>query len=63
MQTLRPGKVACISAVTEAEMLYGIAKSGIGERRMKMLKWFLLLVEMHPWGRAEAAVYGGLGAK
>ena len=63
MQSLRAGEVASISAVTEAEMLYGIAKTGIGEQRMKMLNWFLLLVDIHPWGREEAAVYGRLRAR
>ncbi len=63
MLSLRPGELACISAVTEAEMLYGIAKAGIGEQRMKMLNWFLLLVAIHPWGREEAAVYGRLRAR
>jgi tRNA(fMet)-specific endonuclease VapC len=63
MLSLRPGEFACISAVTEAELLYGIAKSGIGEQRMRLLKWFLLLVAVHPWGREEAAAYGRLRAK
>lgn len=63
MLSLRSGEFAAISAVTEAEMLYGIAKSGIGEQRMKMLNWFLLLVDIHPWGREEAAVYGRLRAR
>jgi tRNA(fMet)-specific endonuclease VapC len=62
MMSLRPSEVACISAVTEAEILYGIAKTGIGEERMKMLNWFLLLVAIHPWGREEALVYGRLRA-
>ena len=61
--SLRPGELASISTVTEAEMLYGIAKSGIGEQRMRRLKWFLLLVAIHPWGREEAAVYGRLRAR
>lgn len=61
--SLRPGELASISAVTEAEMLYGIAKSGIGEQRMRLLNWFLKLVAIHPWGRDEAAVYGRLRAK
>jgi tRNA(fMet)-specific endonuclease VapC len=61
--SLRPGETASISAVTEAEMLYGIAKAGIGEQRMRTLNWFLQLVAIHPWGRAEAAVYGRLRAK
>jgi tRNA(fMet)-specific endonuclease VapC len=63
MQSLRTGEVVCISAVTEAELLYGIAKAGIGEQRMKILNWFLLLVAIHPWGREEAAVYGRLRAQ
>ncbi len=61
--SLRPAEVACISSVTEAELLYGIAKSGIGEQRMRILNWFLQLVAIHPWARAEAAVYGHLRAK
>lgn len=63
MMLLRAGELACISVVTEAEMLYGIAKAGIGDQRMKMLNWFLLLVAIHPWGREEAAVYGRLRAR
>ncbi len=63
MLSLRPGELASISTVTEAEMLYGTAKAGIGEQRMKMLNWFLLLVDIHPWGREEAAVYGCLRAR
>lgn len=63
MLSLRPGELASISAITEAEMLYGIAKSGIGEQRMRLLHWFLLLVAIHPWGREEAAVYGRLRAR
>ena len=63
MQSLGVGEIACISAVTEAEMLYGIAKSPIGEQRMRLLKWFLQLVTIHPWGRDEAAVYGRLRAR
>lgn len=46
--SLRSGELACISAVTEAELLYGIAKSGIGEQRMRLLNWFLQLVAILP---------------
>lgn len=60
---LRPGEVACLSAVTEAELLYGIARSPIGDKRMQLLHWFLQLVAIYPWGREEAAVYGRLRAK
>ena len=61
--SLRPGETASMSVVTEAEMLYGIAKAGIGEQRMQTLNWFLQLVTIHPWHREEAAVYGRLRAK
>lgn len=63
MLSLRPTEIACISSVTEAELLYGIAKSPIGEQRMRLLLWFLQLVAIYPWGREEAAVYGRLRAK
>lgn len=63
MLSLRPAEVPCISSVTEAELLYGIAKSPIGEKRMQLLNWFLQLVAVYPWGREEAAVYGRLRAK
>ena len=63
MLSLRPGEVASISAVTEAELLYGVARSPIGDKRMQLLHWFLQLVAIYPWGREEAAVYGRLRAK
>lgn len=63
MLGLRPGEVACLSAVTEAELLYGVARSPIGDKRMQLLHWFLQLVAIYPWGREEAAVYGRLRSK
>lgn len=63
ISALAPEESVCISVVTEAELLYGIAKSGIGEQRRKLLEWFLLRVAVHAWGRAEAASYGLLRAK
>ena len=63
MLGLRPGEVASISAVTEAELLYGVARLPIGDKRMQLLHWFLQLVAIYPWGREEAAVYGRLRAK
>ena len=61
--SLGPAESACIAAVTEAELLYGIAKLDVGDQRRRLLDWFLLLVTVHPWGRKEAAVYGPLRAK
>jgi tRNA(fMet)-specific endonuclease VapC len=56
-------EVACISAITEAELLYGLARSGGGERQRKSLEWFLSRLTVHPWGRDAAAAYGTLRAK
>lgn len=61
--SLEPGNSACISAVTEAELLYGIAKSDLGDQRRRLLDWFLLLVTVHPWGREAARAYGPLRAR
>jgi tRNA(fMet)-specific endonuclease VapC len=63
LAALRPEEVACISTITEAELLYGIAKSGSGEQRRKALEWFLARLKVLPWGREEATAYGPLRAK
>lgn len=63
LASLGKGEIACISAVTEAELLYGIAKSGSGDQRKRSLDWFLARLKVPPWGREEAAVYGPLRAK
>lgn len=63
ISTLEAGAVVCISVVTEAELLHGIAKSGLGEQRKRLLEWFLLWIAVHPWGRDEAACYGPLRAQ
>jgi tRNA(fMet)-specific endonuclease VapC len=60
---LSQDEIACISAITEAELLYGIAKSGSGEQRRKSLEWFLARLRVHSWGREAAAAYGPLRAK
>ena len=63
LASLSPGETACISSITEAELLYGIAKAGVGEERKKSLDWFLNRLKVWPWGRQEAAVYGTLRAR
>lgn len=63
ISTLEAGEVVCISVVTEAELLYGIAKSGLGEQRKRLLEWFLLRIAVRSWGRDEAARYGPLRAQ
>ena len=63
MLSLRTGELACISAVTEAELLYGASKSELGAERRRLLDWVLLLMEIRPWDRRAAMVYGPLRAR
>ncbi len=67
LASLEKGAAACISAVTEAELLYGIAKSDAAgprrEQRKRSLDFFLAHLRVEPWGREEAAVYGQLRAR
>ncbi len=63
LAALSPGDVACVSVVTEAELLYGVAKSGDGEAKRKSLEWFLARIKVLAWGREEAAAYGILRAR
>ena len=59
---LSQNEIACISTITEAELLYGIEKSG-SEQRRKSVEWFLARLKVHSWGREAAAAYGPLRAK
>ena len=61
LAALGPAEMACMSVITEAELLYGVAKSGIGEQRQKALQWFLGRLQVLTWGREDAAAYGMLG--
>ena len=38
---LQGSEIAAISAVTEGELLYGLAKSGGGKAPRRSLEWFL----------------------
>jgi tRNA(fMet)-specific endonuclease VapC len=51
-----------ISAVTEGELLFGLAKSPSDQRR-RALEEFLGLFVIYPWGRDAAAAYGVLRAR
>jgi tRNA(fMet)-specific endonuclease VapC len=63
LSTLPKGHLVCVSAITEAELLYGLAKSGSSERLRQAVDWFLAKLKVFPWGREEAAVYGAVRAK
>lgn len=63
LASLQEGEVACISAITEAEMLYGLAKIGAGEQRRRSLEWFVGRLKVYAWDREAAAIYGPLRAQ
>ena len=53
-------EVACISTITEGELLYGMARSGFGEARRRSVDLLLGRLRIEPWGREEAKAYGAL---
>jgi len=63
LEQLHPNEIACISAVTEGELFYGLAKKPHASRLRTSLEGFLAGIEVLPWDRAEAAVYGLLRAR
>lgn len=52
----------CISAVTEGEMLFGLAKRPAAKRLHVAVHEFLLRVDALPWDRAVARHYGAVRA-
>jgi len=62
LASLRENQIACISVITEAELRYGVAKSK-NKGLAVLVDWFLAKVQVRPWGREEAKVYGELRAK
>jgi len=62
LANLSPRDTVSISAVTEGELLFGIAKSP-NEPRRRALEKFLSPFVIYPWGREAAAAYGKLRAR
>lgn len=60
---LQYDEIVCISAITEAELQYGVAKSPNAETLRPALEGFLAKIQILPWGREEAHAYGRLRAK
>lgn len=52
----------CISAITEGELLFGLAKRPEATRLQQLVQAFLLRVEVLPWDSAVAASYGEIRA-
>lgn len=55
-----PMNRVCISAITEAELLRGVAKKPEATRLGVVVKEFLLRVEILPWDSDAAAAYARL---
>ena len=53
---------ACISAITEGELLYGVEKSG-NDRQRNALHSFLQRMRVQPWDSSAAMEYGRLRAR
>jgi len=57
-----PMSSICISAITEAELLLGVAKKPQAKHLPVVVKEFLLRVEILPWSSEVAKVYAKLRA-
>ncbi len=57
-----PTATLCISAVTEGEMLFGVAKRPEAKRLQRAVAEFLLRVESLPWNSLAAECYGTVRA-
>jgi tRNA(fMet)-specific endonuclease VapC len=61
--TQMPMESLCISAVTEGELLFGIAKRPDARALHDLVGEFLRRVDVEPWDRAAASRYGALRAE
>ena len=55
-----PMSSVCISSITQAELLCGVAKKPDAKRLSIAVKEFLLRVEILPWDSDEAGIYAHL---
>ena len=53
----------CISAVTEGELFYGLAKKPLATKLHKLVEAFLLRIAVLPWNSEAARAYGTLRAR
>lgn len=60
--SLGSNEYVAISVITEGEILYGLAKKPEATRLRATLNAFLATIEVLPWTRAVAEVYGELRA-
>jgi tRNA(fMet)-specific endonuclease VapC len=57
-----PMEAVTVSSVTQAELMFGLAKCGRPERLARLIEEFLLRVDVRPWDRTVANTYGELRA-
>ena len=62
LAALKEDEVACISAITEGEICYGLARSP-SIALHAAIEGFLAKIQTLPWGRNEARAYGRLRAQ
>ncbi|WP_413301651.1 type II toxin-antitoxin system VapC family toxin [Pseudomonas sp. Pseusp88] len=58
-----PMSALCISAITEAELKYGLAKRPQAHRLRALVEEFLKRVDTLPWDSQAAEVYGRIRAE
>lgn len=63
LESLDPEEVASISAITEAEIRYGLARRPQARSLHAAVEALLLKLRILPWGSKEAAAYGDLRAE
>jgi tRNA(fMet)-specific endonuclease VapC len=60
---LKDDEIGCISAITEAEIRYGLAKMPSAHSLRAAIDGFLAKIQILPWGSDEALAYGELRAE
>lgn len=63
MADLSPDEISCISAITEGEIQYGLAKRPKDTEFRRLMEGFLASVRVLPWDRDVAFTYGVVRAK
>jgi tRNA(fMet)-specific endonuclease VapC len=59
---LKADEIACISAITEGEIRYGLSKKPEATTLKTLMDGFLASIQVLPWGRDEAEAYGRVRA-
>jgi tRNA(fMet)-specific endonuclease VapC len=62
LEAVGQNEYTAISVITEAELLYGLAKKPEASALKKTINAFLATINVLPWSRAEAEVYSVLRA-